>query len=941
MKRVHIRPDPFKKETWTSEDVDNVCAYLFSEFTQFPENARIYHGAVARKNDVTPTDALSIEKLQSLEGEFYIVIYPSYDPITIALWVVWAITAAFSVYTYMTMPKPQVSAPQSANNDLASRQNQARLGGRIPEIFGGLRAVPDLISAAATYFDANNKEIEECLMVLGRGYHQIHDCKEDQTHVSDIPGTSISVYDPDTSIIGTPIYKVGETFTDAPLFTLKSKSINGQTLNVPNDQKVESTHIYFEYPNLIKTASLNFASMFVGGESIGIYGAEFSIADATLAGQTMLTTAKQLVIESAINIANVNDFNTVVLSNALIKVITEVQPVPPDTEVVTVENYYDLSGRYKITGVSKSTIDGGFHYVFTLTNPELINSNWQYITVDQTVGANLLLTENDNSINLNGTYTIQTVSTNTITLVDPELSNFDWSKLGLLPNQNTQSQSLAIRLDKLNNSWVGWYNLDLDNAEELILNFFYQNGLFYQDSKGGVWYDQMTALVQYQYIEPDGQPVGQIYDTYFTIANNSKSPFGTTRRISLATPGKIRFRLARTTPTKNDKTQDLTKIRDVYAASRSTILNYGDVTVVRSRTLGTEGALSLKERKLNMLVTRKLPWNGTGGLTATKSAAQALIYLALDDRNGRRSKYEIDIPQITAEIESVNNYFASDKASEFSYTFDDSNLSFEEMAGMIASACFCETYRFGNKLRLKCERPQENSVLLFNHRNKAPGSEKRTYSQGIAKDYDGIELEYTSSIDDARVKYVVPNDMARNPLSIKTSGIRNEAQAITRAWREWNKLLYRHTDVEFVALSESEILNRNDRILVADNTIQDTQDGDVEHIDGLVVFTSQPVLFDSTVHYAYLQMPTGSVDMIQCMAGENEYEIILTRAPIEPLITEDEMLSKTKYLVVKASTGENEAFLLSEMEPSDERSNLVKCVNYDARYYQNDHDFLS
>ncbi|MNF14534.1 hypothetical protein D3C80_2167830 [compost metagenome] len=53
------------------------------------------------------------------------------------------------------------------------------------------------------------------------------------------------------------------------------------------------------------------------------------------------------------------------------------------------------------------------------------------------------------------------------------------------------------------------------------------------------------------------------------------------------------------------------------------------------------------------------------------------------------------------------------------------------------------------------------------------------------------------------------------------------------------------------------------------------------------------------------------------------------------------MLSKTKYLVVKASTGENEAFLLSEMEPSDERSNLVKCVNYDARYYKNDHDFLS
>lgn len=794
-----------------------------------------------------------------------------------------------------------------------------------------------------TYFDTENREIEECLMVVGRGYYQIHDCKEDQTHVSDIPGTSISIYDPGTSIIGVPIYKIGDAFTDAPLFTVKSKSINGQTLNVPNDQKVESTHIYFEYPNLIKTASLNFASMFVDGESLAVYGAEFLIADVSLSGNTILTTSKQLVIESATDIANVNDFNMVVLSNALIKVVTEVQPVPPETDVTSVENYYDLSGRYKITGASKTTVDGEFHYVFTLTNPESINSNWQYITVDHTVGANLLLTENDNSINLNGTYTIQAVTTNTITLTDPELSNMDWSKLGLLPNQNTLHQSLAIRLDKLNNSWVGWYNLELDNAnaEELILNFFYQNGLFYQDSKGGVWTDAMTAIVQYQYIEQGGQPIGEIYSTYFTIANNSKSPFGTTRRISLVKPGKIRFRLARTTPTKNDKTQDLTKIRDVYATSRSTVLNYGDVTVVRSKTLGTEGALSLKERKLNMLLTRKLPLNGTGVLTVTKSVAQALIYLALDARNGRRSEFEIDIPQITAEIESVNHYFGSAKASEFSYTFDDSNLSFEEIAGMIASTCFCETYRFGNKLRLKFERPQDNSVLLFNHRNKAPSSEKRTYSQGISKDYDGIELEYTSPIDDARVKYIIPNDMIQNPLSIKTSGIRNDAQAKTRAWREWNKLLYRHTDIEFIALSESEILNRNDRILVADNTIQETQDGDVEYIDGLVISTSQPVIFDSSQYYVYLQMPSGSVDMIQCIAGENEYEITLTRAPIEPLITEDGMQSKTKYLVIKASLGESEAFLLSEMEPSDERTNIIKCVNYDERYYKNDHDFLS
>lgn len=151
MKRVHIVPDVFNKESWSVAEVEDVCAYLKQQFVIFPENTRIYHKQISHKNDVTPTDENSILHLQKMEGDFYVVIYPA-ELATIIYWVVMAIVAAFSVYTYMTMPKPQISAPQSANNDLASRQNQARLGGRIPEIFGQLRAVPDLISLCYDLF---------------------------------------------------------------------------------------------------------------------------------------------------------------------------------------------------------------------------------------------------------------------------------------------------------------------------------------------------------------------------------------------------------------------------------------------------------------------------------------------------------------------------------------------------------------------------------------------------------------------------------------------------------------------------------------------------------------------------------------------------------------------------------------------------------------------
>ena len=236
---VHIRPDPFDKKTWYSKEVTDLCEYLAQEFDVFPSNARIYHGMVTFKNDVTPIDERGINHLQSLDGEFYVVVYPSW--VQFIYYAIVAIIAALSIYTYMTMPKPQVSAPQSSNNDLASRQNQARLGGRVPEVFGKLRAVPDLISAPMTYYDDNNKEIEECLMLCTRGYVQIHDVKDDQTSINDIADMAVSVYDPFTNIIGTPIYQVGEAFTEPPSFSIKSKSINGQTLNVPNDQKIESS----------------------------------------------------------------------------------------------------------------------------------------------------------------------------------------------------------------------------------------------------------------------------------------------------------------------------------------------------------------------------------------------------------------------------------------------------------------------------------------------------------------------------------------------------------------------------------------------------------------------------------------------------------------------------------------------------------------------------
>jgi len=306
----------------------------------------------------------------------------------------------------------------------------------------------------------------------------------------------------------------------------------------------------------------------------------------------------------------------------------------------------------------------------------------------------------------------------------------------------------------------------------------------------------------------------------------------------------------------------------------------------------------------------------------------------LDPKNGRMGLSEIDVAQILAEEQSVIDYFGNLKAAEFSYTFDDNNLSFEEMAGMIASTIFCEAYRYGSKLRLRFEGPQDNSVLLFNHTNKAPNSEKRTKSFGIDNNYDGVEVEYTSPSDDTRITYVATDDSNPiNTLKIKTSGIRSDEQAKTRAWREWNKLKYRNMSVEFEAWEESELLARMDRILVADNTTIETIDGEVEAVDGLRLYLSQPIP-QSGDYNIYLQLPNATVDIVPCTYLD-EYSVQLTRMPLVNLA-----IGRATYQLILSSSPAPKPFLMTELRPQSKMTNILTCINYDSRYYQNDLDFF-
>ncbi|KAG1245686.1 hypothetical protein G6F65_021099 [Rhizopus arrhizus] len=105
--------------------------------------------------------------------------------------------------------------------------------------------------------------------------------------------------------------------------------------------------------------------------------------------------------------------------------------------------------------------------------------------------------------------------------------------------------------------------------------------------------------------------------------------------------------------------------RDLYACSTVDRAHFGDVTTVQSVTFATDGALAVKERKLNLLVTRKLPRRVSGStftseLYATTDVADIISAVCLDPLIGNRAPAEVDFDNIYSTAQEIREYFGVD-----------------------------------------------------------------------------------------------------------------------------------------------------------------------------------------------------------------------------------------------------------------------------------------
>ncbi len=873
-------------ESYTGYDVEQLLRQAFGD-KGLSENVRLYHGNLL--DEVTPKTPQDVDKVMRLNGRIYAVVKPMGIGAYIAMVVVSTLVSLAMAFLMPVPAMPNASNhPPSPNNALAARTNKQRLGGRIPDIYGQVWSVPDLIAPTySAYID--NREVEFSYMCVGRGRFNVTEALDDTTPINQVFGSSVYVYDPDDSLNDTPDFLFGSAMTpdEAALSRLAVKrytSVNGQVLP-PADNYVTLDKAVFRAGGIIEQSGVNFVSQFTVGEN--------------------LTIVQANPAESA---------------NGVTEPVDQGDP-PADPPLVGDIVTYSLSGVYVISALTETQV--------TLSNPATINTDWQKLAD-------------------NADFTVETGATISTK------SEAQWQGWFYTASKDHDRALINIRAPQ------GLYLTGKNDFEPIGLEFEIESELVdVTNNPIAGTLERVTRTIygsKYHKYANNGGNGSFRYDNHWWGGNHiSDDEVAQSAGATFEIPNthmevgkRLRFRVRRkhNRVEVGDEFQAVQEIRiaDFYGARLMTPADAPKgVTTVYTKTLATEGALSLKERKLRLLVQRYVT-DATSGLPKLSNRADDILrHIATDPKIGNLQLTQVDIAQIKTEIDAQITYFGTDKCSEFCGTFDDNNLSAEETMQIVAKAVFSQAKRQGNKIMLDFERKVPASVAVFNGHNILPDTFTAPQSLGIANDYDGVKIEYTDPVDDAIVTMTYPNDAITNPHEDKLIGVRNEVQAHTHMMRMHNKDRHAYKSCEFVAGDESNIVVRTNRITVADQLRADVQQGSIdsiEIIDGkFVMHTTEPVNIGSewATYTAFIQTINNGVEAITVRAYD-DYSVEMARLPSGEISGSDRVVQAV-YQIVTNGDEHRDAYLVAQKDPSDGMTNKLICTNYDDRYYHNDVDY--
>lgn len=960
---------PFEQSSWIRhENVDDITIPLMQEFgsaygNRFPSSARLYLERIDKEHDITPLTPMGAEALRKIEGTVYAIVWPEAQALAIQAGVtVGLFLLNFAIQKIFPDEKvtPRKIPQGSPNNLPGDRKNVDRVLQRIPDIYGRVKCTPDLLQYPYISYEGN-LQVEINYMCIGRGEFDVSedDIKEGLTRVNQIPGASVAIYPPgEIPGTGTPQLEVGATITDKLYTVVPIRGITGENLLAPNNNVIWGDE-EGDSPNFngdIEAPLFTYVSTGVGTIKYNKYaiaaGKESSIQDIL----DNLAVGDKVGLEWKSLPDGGLDQTGAISVHALDLVAGSGGPSNVPNLQLLPETADDE--HYEITDITNDSTN----VTVELAIPVSVQAEWEKIADWNPVGPGGPYGAPSGSV-FNRTSALYTLNY----VQGPFFCNDPY-------------------MEEIHLNFVAERGLWIDNGRAQRP---YGDKLG-TDDRG------IEIIILVTPTDEDGTPIGPVESFSHRMLGSriNRNFIGQTAKVTPSFSGPFLLSVYRNTlsfvraehrsfrrpagadtvdhPESNWRedqeefmdtnvpyAQNVTwedGIRWTHAYSMSTpkrrnsvgdlidIDDFGNVTTVHSRLAQLRNnAQTNIEKRLNILVDRKIGfWDGDSydpTPTAVRDGLSAVLDILQDPYMGNYNESQIDFVSIAAAFDAVNTSFQDLNATVFSHTFDGESTSVEEILSAIGESCFVQLYRQGDVMKAIADISRQDASLIFNHRNKLPGTEVRTVSFGTEEDYDGVEVEYSDDVDDQIKLYRIPftSVAPRNARKIKVAGTRVKTKAAMHAWRSANRLLYQSTTTEFEACDEAALALVRDRVLIADDTRTDTQDGEIVRIDGLTVYTSQEVTVTGGSDYTlFIQDVDGTVQSIAVDSQDTKHSLVLAEAPSGTIVLDPTACIFPKYFLVRNQSTTPRAFhILDRRFKSQGQWNIV-ASNYTEGYYFND-----
>jgi hypothetical protein len=542
--------------------------------------------------------------------------------------------------------------------------------------------------------------------------------------------------------------------------------------------------------------------------------------------------------------------------------------------------------------------------------------------------------END-GLSLDGLYTVISTTSNSIQLRPvnpiPEIEQVQG---------NPVFNSSLIAAGNNAETVVGPFDSGIE-GDNLIFDLAYTRGIDVPDNS-------IVHIITVQEIDgPSGNTIGLKRSLIFADSSNLKDDdFGRQNRSYTFDPsifGLEKKRFFRFTVVRVSEISDEADEPSTAQLERVAVVNTYDqielenVTAIKVDIPQTASALSPRENKVNVEVTRKTVSRSASGntpesgLTPSRKFADAILHEYVEVFG--RSSSELDLDSLY-EIQDSLDDGITQGLGDFSFTFDDLEMSLAERLSTICNCCRVKTYMDGGVWRFTREEATDLRAGIITKRDIA---KDREYSRGwksqLPNGYDGVKLEYLDPKTNKKAflyrkfdsEGKVVDGRSKNPKEVTLSGCRNYNQAVNRAELECRRIVSEYWTVKDTLMQQGNLYDIGDIVEYADVYREDIYSGEIVGINGGTMYLSEDINLDPLKTYEMVfndvtGSPEEPVEVTQ--TGDKQVQ---TSGNIDSAFYREpgENQLGSRFIISELTESKPETFFVTAKEPSGRNVNLT------------------